>query len=109
MLHRIGKPHQGRGLAFAASVLLLTSTAVLAQTAAPSPGAAVSTREGNIFDHRDHQPTAADDAAAGIAPPGGGGDDVEKEVQDLLRETDSLDQQSEQQEDALPAASPGQR
>ncbi|HUH83736.1 MAG TPA: hypothetical protein VLX85_03960 [Stellaceae bacterium] len=107
MLHRIGKPRRGRWLALTASLLLLTSAPAFAQTAAPLSGPALSTREGNVFDHRDHQPTAADDAAAGVAP--GRGEDVEKEIQDLLQQTDNLDRQSDQQNEALPALSPRPR
>lgn len=107
MLDRIGKARHRSGLTLAASLLLLTSASAFAQTAAPSSGPAISTREGNIFDHRDHQPTAADDAAAGVAP--GSGEDVEKEVQDLLRQTESLDRQSERLDGKLPVVSPGQR
>ncbi len=109
MLDQTGKTRHGSGLTLVASLLLLTCAPAVAQTTAPFPGPAVSTREGNIYDHRDHQPTAADDAAAGVAPPGVSEDEVQKEVQDLLQQTDRLDEQSEQYDRELPARSPGER
>jgi hypothetical protein len=109
MLHRIGKVHPGRGLALTAAWLLMTSAPAFAQTATPLSGPTVSTREGNIYDHRAHQPTAADDAAAGLAPLGVGGEDVQKEVQDLLQQTDQLDELSERHGRELPASSSGER
>ena len=109
MLHPIGKAHPARRLALTAAWLLMTSAPAFAQTAGPLSGPAVATREGNIYDHRAHQPTAADDAAAGLAPLGVGQEDVQKEVEDLLRQTDQLDELSEQHGRELPASSRGER
>jgi len=97
----------GQGLTFAAA-LLLSSTA-LAQTAgtdAPPPAPVdergVPTREGNIYDFRDHQPTQAGPPSAGSAQ------QVEQGVQELLQQTDKLDKQSEQDERGLSGDSDGQ-
>jgi hypothetical protein len=61
-------------------------------------------REGNIYDHQDHQPTAAEvgasESVAGItAPSPASTAAVEREVEDLLRQADTLDRQSEEQDE----------
>ena len=52
----------------------------------------VPLREGNIYGHRDHQATSAEEAAAGIAPLSA---DAKRKVQQgvlrLLQQTDKLD------------------
>lgn len=79
-----------------AALLLIASAPLEAQTAAPPAlSRDVAAREGNIYDHRDHQPTAAD---VGAAPPSrAGAEAADQEVQSLLRQTDVLDRQSEEQ------------
>jgi len=102
MIATIGNVRLARGLAFTAAALLLTSTA-FAQIA--GEGGGVPLREGNIYDHQAHQPTQSEDAAAGIAQPSTATKrQVEKEVEDLLQQTDSLDRTSESEQPALPAA-----
>jgi hypothetical protein len=91
---------KAQGWAVAAAILLLTSNA-FAQSAGPlSPGdgAQAPARAGNIYDHHDHQPTAADDAAAGIAESPETTQQVQKEVDQLLRQTDRLDREDGQTE-----------
>jgi hypothetical protein len=75
-------------------MLLLTSAAV-AQSADTSINQA-SLSEGNVYHYRDHQPTQAGDAALGVAPPSAAARQrVEKEVEELLRQSRRLDKQSE--------------
>ena len=83
-----------------AGLVLLASPPLGAQTAAPV-GAAVSAgttaaREGNIYDHKDHQPTAADVGATLPSP--ASTVKVEQEIQHLLRQAAVLDRQSEEQD-----------
>lgn len=87
--------------AVAALVLAASSPSVAQNALAPGAGAVPPAREGNIYDHRDHQPTQAEvggaEAAAGIgAPSSESQTQVEKEVKALLKRTDQLDQQSEE-------------
>ena len=81
-------------------VLLAAGTAALAEGDAISSGAAgPPPREGNVYDHKDHQPTAADvsarETAAGFTARGPDKGQVEEEVKQLLDQTDALDKQSE--------------
>ena len=78
----------------------------------PTPGGAAAppAREGNIYDHKDHQPTeaevrAAERAAGTESPSSGTKRQVEDEVDELLQQTDRLDKQSEQQEQDYPSGS----
>jgi hypothetical protein len=97
----------GTLLAAVAGLVLMTASPVLAQslpapiTGAEMPGGAPA-REGNIYDHRDHQPREAEvgaaEADAGIGQPSASTADVEKEVEDLLKEGERLDRQSEEQD-----------
>ncbi|HUK07487.1 MAG TPA: hypothetical protein VLX09_06440 [Stellaceae bacterium] len=59
--------------------LLLAPIFTLGQPASGPP-----TREGNIYDFHEHQPTEADPSAATT-------NNVENEVNDLLKQTDELD------------------
>ena len=91
-----------------AAVVLAASATALAQSddkagrAAPPPA-----RVGNIYDHKAHQPTEAD--VPRTAGSGSSQQQVEKEVQDLLRQTDELDKQAEERERIAPAGRPGTR
>ena len=92
-----------------AAIVLAASATALAQSDDTSRGRAqpVPTRSGNIYDHKAHQPTEAD-----VPPAAGSGSSqqqVEKEVQDLLRQTDELDRQSDERERIAPAGRPGTR
>jgi hypothetical protein len=89
-------------LAAVAALVLAASSPSLAQNApTPGAGAVPPAREGNIYDHRDHQPTQAEvvgaEAAAGIgAPSPESQTQVKNEVKALLKQTDQLDRQSEE-------------
>lgn len=89
-------------LAAVAALVLAAASPSLAQNApAPGAGAVPPAREGNIYDHRDHQPTQAEvdsaEAATGSgAPAPESQKQVEKEVKALLKRTDQLDKQSEE-------------
>lgn len=85
-----------------AVLLLAASSPIQAQiNPASVDGAMPPTREGNIYDHKDHQPTEAEisraQAAAGDRPQSVNAAHVEKGVQDLLKHMDKLDTQSEQE------------
>lgn len=60
------------------------------------PAGAATPREGNIYDHRDHQPTEADISGGAVQPPSAVTNEVNKEVQDLLGQADRLDKESEE-------------
>jgi len=89
----------------AIALVLAASSPALAQNYPTSGGvAAPPAREGNIYDHKDHQPTEAD--VAGTASPSPGAKrQVEDEVKALLQQTDRLDKQSEQQDQDYPSGS----
>lgn len=108
-----GPARRGKGVLMAAVAVLIVMapSLVLAQiNAAPVGGVesggtagSVATREGNTYDHRDHQPTegeinAAREAAGKLPPPSPSTAEVEKEVHDLLKQADTLDKQSEEQD-----------
>jgi hypothetical protein len=90
-------------LAAVAGLVLSASSPILAQTSpAPVHGPISSAREGNIYDHQDHQPTEAEvsgaEAAAGIHPQSSvATTDVEKDVEELLKQIDELDKRSDEQ------------
>ena len=80
-----------------AALLLAASLPALAQSdQAPAATAPPPARVANIYDHKDHQPTESD--AGALERAAGNKRQVEKEVQELLRQTDRLDKQSEEQE-----------
>lgn len=79
-----------------AALLLSTSLPALAQNA-PSFGAPPA-RIANIYNGKDHQPTQQDVDAAGQIT------QVEKEVQALLKQTDELDRQSDEDLGGYPGA-----
>ena len=89
-------------LAAVGALVLAASSPSLAQNApAPGAGAVPPAREGNIYDHRDHQPTQAEidsaEAAAGLGAPSSESEtQVENEAKALLKRTDQLDKQSEE-------------
>jgi hypothetical protein len=92
-----------------AALLLAAALPALAQNPAP-PGTTLPAREGNIYDHRDHQPTQAEidnaAAAAGVRPPPSANPGpVEDEVKALLKQTDEADKRSD--EDVKSGASGG--
>jgi hypothetical protein len=95
----------------AIAVVLTAASPALAQSDPPSGGGtAPPTREGNIYDHRDHQPTEAEvraaERAGGTASPSSDTKrQVEDEVRQLLQQTDRLDKQSEQQDQDYPSGS----
>jgi hypothetical protein len=80
-----------------AALLLAAAPPALAQNAA-APDTTPPAREGNTYDHRDHQPTQAEidraAAAAGVRPPSQNPEPVEDEVKALLKQTDEVDQRS---------------
>ena len=85
--------------ALLAGLALMTASPLRAQTTpsvdqTPASGAAV--REGNVYDHQDHQPTAADVGAAEPSP--GSTEAVDRQVQDFLKQMDALDRQAEEQD-----------
>jgi hypothetical protein len=103
---------KGAVVAAVAGLVLMASSPLLAQpNTAPVSGASspagdgnTPAREGNIYDYRIHQPTAAEvsdaELAAGIGPPTSASTaEVEKEVEDLLNQADRLDRQSEEQDE----------
>jgi hypothetical protein len=97
---RSGNRLFGRAVAIALALILAESSLALAQSNLPPGGAATATREGNIWDHRDHQPTEAEvraaEKAAGIAPiPGGTKQQVEEQVKQFLQQLDSQDMRYE--------------
>jgi hypothetical protein len=85
-------------LAFAAA-----SPALAQSNPNPGPAAPPPARVGNTYDHKHHQPTESDAGAAEQA--GSSKQQVEREVQELLDQTDRLDRQSEQLEQPAPAGS----
>jgi hypothetical protein len=117
-----------RAIAIAIGLVLTGSSLALAQSdPAPAGTASPPAREGNIYDHKDHQPTRAEvgDARrdAGIEPtpsdttpsdttpsdttpsdttPSETTREVEDEVHKLLQQTDKLDKQFKPPEYAPP-------
>jgi hypothetical protein len=89
-----------QGLVLAATLLAVAATFTPCAHAAPgqTQGSEIALREGNIYDHQDHQPTPAEESAAGLAPISQTTKrEVEQEVKRLLQQTDRLDRQSEKQ------------
>jgi hypothetical protein len=89
-------------LASVAALLLALSSPSLAQNA-PSPAgeAAPPPREGNVYGHYDHQPARKEvdsaETAVGMRPPSSEStSNVEKEVKQLLEQTDELDREVEE-------------
>jgi len=88
-----------------AGLVLMAPAPLLAQTSAAPIGGALSpggdrntpAREANIYDHQDHQPTAAEVGATMPSPASTAA--VEQEVEDLLKQADMLDRQSEEQDE----------
>jgi hypothetical protein len=88
-------------LAIVALLLLAPSSLALAQNPATPAARTSPVREGNIYDHIDHQPTRAEveraEAAAGAGRPSSATDrEVENEVKALLKETDEQDKKSDE-------------
>jgi hypothetical protein len=89
-------------VATVAATLLAATSAIQAQTnQTPVDGAMPPLREGDIYDHKDHQPTEAEisraRAAAGDRAQSTNPERVEKGVTDLLKQMDKLEIQSEQE------------
>jgi hypothetical protein len=102
-------------LALASGLLLAGFSAAAAQgssaaqeQAAPADRSTVPTREGNIYGHEEHQPTAAEvEKAGGLdAPSAGNEEQVEKNVNDLLRQTNEMDKAADEQAKDFPAGPP---
>ncbi len=79
------------GIAFAATLLLASAALAESDTNPPAVQATgdqqPAAREGNVFDHRDHQPTQEELQSRGIAPPGASSQkQIDKEVQELLKQ-----------------------
>ena len=89
-------------IAVAAPALALAQSDDSAGRAAP-PAA----RAGNIYDHKVHQPTESELPASARA--GSSRRQVEEEVQQLLRQTDELDKQSNERARRAPSGSSGPR
>ena len=89
-------------LAIVAALLPAPSSLLFAQNATtPAARTSPPVREGNIYDHIDHQPTRAEveraEAAAGGGRPSSATDrEVENEVKALLKETDEQDKKSDE-------------
>ena len=84
-------------LAAVAVILLAASSPILAQTNPPLVDRAIPpAREGNIYDHKDHQPTEAEVSRTG-RPQSVNAAPVEKGVEEFLKQMDKLDKQSEEQ------------
>jgi hypothetical protein len=98
---KIASPRSSSTYLAAVIGLLLAAVPVRAQDSAPLGAAAVPpAREGNIYDHRDHQPTQAEidaaEAAAGAHPAREPSQtQVEDEVKALLKQTDEADKRSD--------------
>jgi hypothetical protein len=91
-----------------ATLVLTASLPALAQSDSTPGAPAPPAREGNIYDHRDHQPTEGEvGAAERAAGTGSSSSDTRQQVEDdvrrLLQQTDRLDKQSEQQEQDYPS------
>jgi hypothetical protein len=88
-------------LTVVAALALAVSAPTLAQNApAPRAGATPPPREGNVYDHRDHQPTQAEvnggEAAVGARRSSSeSATQVNDEVKALLEQIDKLDKQSD--------------
>jgi hypothetical protein len=87
-----------RAVAIAIALVLAGSSLALAQSNLSPGGTALPTREGNIWNHQDHQPTEAEvraaEKAAGLTPiPGGTQQQVEEEVRQFLQQLDRADMQ----------------
>jgi hypothetical protein len=120
------KPIPPRVLASRPLCLLMAAGSVLgsfspggAQTkpagepSAPLEAPAPPAREGDVYDHRDHQPTESEvDRAEGRSGPDYPGpttdQDVERGVENLLRQTDEMDKAAEKQGEEHPPGSPSQ-
>ncbi len=92
-----------RAIALATGLALLASLSALAQTGpAPTGTAGPPAREGNIYGHKDHQPTQAEiDRATGtpgVDRPPSDASQVEEDVQKLLQQSDRLDKQLDREE-----------
>ena len=110
----IPRRHRGsRCLAISAGVLLAASSPALAQSppapqqAAPSDAPAVP-REGDIYGHKEHQPTEAGvgekEGPSGVdSPSAANRQEVDKQVDQLLRQTDELDEAAKKQGEDYPA------
>jgi hypothetical protein len=88
-------------LTVVAALVLAVSAPTLAQNApAPRAGATPPPREGNVYDHHDHQPTQAEvnggEAAVGARRSSSESTtQVDDEVKALLKQIDKLDKQSD--------------
>ena len=102
-----------RRVATAAALVFAVAAPAAAQTAPVDVEHASPTREGNVFDHRDHQPTEAQvdraEGSSGINSPSPTTEhQVEEGVDKLLRQTDELDQDATAQGRNYPAGSAAQ-
>jgi hypothetical protein len=65
----------------------------------PSPDPGAIAREGKVYGHQDHQPTAADLGAAPPSPESAAA--VDREVQDYLKQMDALDRRADEQNEGI--------
>lgn len=104
---------QTRCVVMAAALAFAMVAPAAAQTAPVDVEHASPTREGNVFDHRDHQPTESQvgraEGSSGIDYPSPTTEQqVEGGVEKLLRQTDQLDQDATAQGRNYPAGSAAQ-
>ena len=98
---------RSRCLVMAAGLLLASLSPAAAQTTPAAGPDAAPAREGNVYDHRDHQPTASEvhraEGLSGSETPSAATDkEVERGVEDLLRQTDKMDEAAEKQGQGFP-------
>ena len=104
---------RSRCLVMAAGLVLATLPPVAAQTGPVDRENASPAQEGNVYDHRDHQPTESE---VGRAEGKAGFDssnpkteqEVERGVGNLLRQTDEMDEEAIKQGREYPAGSSSQ-
>src|SRR5260221_14675925 len=98
-------PPQSTPLPIAIALVLAASSPALAQSVPPAGGgAAPPAREGNIYDHKNHQPTEADVAGTTSPSPGAKGQ-VGDEVKALFQQTTKLDKPARPQAQDYPNGS----
>lgn len=97
----------------AAGLVFATAASVAAQSRSVDVEDASPTREGNVFDHHDHQPTESQvdraEGSSGVDNPRPATEQqVEGGVEKLLRQTDEMDQDAAAQGRNYPTGSAAQ-
>jgi hypothetical protein len=97
----------------AAGLVLATVAPVAAQTGPVDDKDGSPAREGNVYEHRDHQPTESEvgraEGKSGVDYPNPTSDqEVERGVENLLRQTDEMDEEADTQGRNYPAGSSSQ-